>query len=293
MNLCDVMLLVIQNTFQACLFFVHVNCLWILSVIFFVLGNNVNDLVVYFCLPCRSSDFSTSPVEAAVVMRSPCPVSFCGLPSSVPSIAIMTYEPDFSKAIASVIWSRHRRQTSCMVFNCNVTNCPLCPSTSSKSPEDNDKRRVSTCQRNRRRSKVKSVGKSLGTKPSTVNWLLDDGASREATCQHLKRRFEEVSDSIANSSTISSSVYPGSILHPLTTCAPVDFVSSFSRGRFSLPCQAAFNFNCYHQNSRALGFDSMYQQPSKRPRFDVMIWHYPSRFGLCYKLIHNRILVTT
>ena len=197
-------------------------------------------------------------------MRSPSPVNFFGLPSSVPSIAIMTYEPDFSKAIASVIWSRHRRQTTCTMFRCNVANCPLCPSPTTDSTKDNSKRQASKSQRNRRRRKMKSVGKNLGAKPSTVNWLLEDGASKKTTCEPSKRKFGEVSDSIANSSTISSSVCPGSILHLLTTSAPVDFVSSFSRGRFPSPCESGFNFNCYHQ-------DPVFQSflPPKRPRFDV------------------------
>nr|XP_054765907.1 uncharacterized protein LOC129272836 [Lytechinus pictus] len=43
------------------------------------------------------------------------------------SIAIASYEPDFSKAIASIIWSRHRTQTTSVIFKCNVANCPLCP----------------------------------------------------------------------------------------------------------------------------------------------------------------------
>ncbi|XP_041478773.1 uncharacterized protein LOC121426507 [Lytechinus variegatus] len=46
-------------------------------------------------------------------------------------VPIEVREPDFNKAIASVIWLRHHRQPTSRVFNCLVSNCPLCPTSSS------------------------------------------------------------------------------------------------------------------------------------------------------------------
>ncbi|XP_041476390.1 uncharacterized protein LOC121424706 [Lytechinus variegatus] len=81
--------------------------------------------------------------------------SFHDLPNltTSSSIAIASYEPDFSKAIASIIWSRHRTQTTSVIFKCNIANCPLCPTDavpSSQTHTQATKKRRRMCVRAKR-----------------------------------------------------------------------------------------------------------------------------------------------
>eukprot|EP00057_Strongylocentrotus_purpuratus_P025000 XP_011679474.1 PREDICTED: uncharacterized protein LOC105445522 [Strongylocentrotus purpuratus] len=104
------------------------------------------------------------------------PPSYLSRPNliSPSSIAITSYEPDFSKAIASIIWSRHRTQTTCVIFKCNVNNCPLCPSDIVNSTSTPSSKRVTRSQRRKFVLAKRSVEqkKSKSTTASAADWPL-------------------------------------------------------------------------------------------------------------------------
>ena len=69
-------------------------------------------------------------------------------------ISIATNEPDFNKAIASIIWSRHHGQATCTIFNCSVANCPLCPTRGSTTPRPTEVEGIQRRDSSRRRTHV-------------------------------------------------------------------------------------------------------------------------------------------
>ena len=77
-------------------------------------------------------------------------------------ISIATNEPDFNKAIASIIWSRHHGQATCTIFNCGVANCPLCPTRCSMTPRPTE---VEGIQR-------RESAKTNTHRSTVVNWLV-------------------------------------------------------------------------------------------------------------------------
>ena len=82
-------------------------------------------------------------------------------------ISIATNEPDFIKAIASIIWSRHHGQATCTIFNCGVANCPLCPTRGSMTPRPTEVKGIQ-----RRDSPKTNIRQS-----TVVNWLVSSSAS--------------------------------------------------------------------------------------------------------------------
>nr|BAF81529.1 Kruppel-like [Hemicentrotus pulcherrimus] len=82
-------------------------------------------------------------------------------------ITIETQEPDFNKAIASVIWSRHHQQTPSTIFKCGVPNCPLCPAGDSCST------RLSGQESIQRSDRVTSKS---SRRSSVVNWLISSSS---------------------------------------------------------------------------------------------------------------------
>nr|AHN64748.1 Kruppel-like protein [Strongylocentrotus intermedius] len=87
-------------------------------------------------------------------------------------ITIETQEPDFNKAIASVIWSRHHSQTPSTIFKCGVPNCPLCPAADSCSA------RLSGQECIQRSDRVTSKS---SRRSSVVNWLISSSSSSSST----------------------------------------------------------------------------------------------------------------
>ena len=86
-------------------------------------------------------------------------------------ISIETNEPDFNKAIASVIWSRHHGQATCTIFNCGVANCPLCPTRGSMTPRPTE---VEGIQR-------RDSPKTNTRRSTVVNWLVSSTSSPQDT----------------------------------------------------------------------------------------------------------------
>ena len=98
------------------------------------------------------------------------PLTFPLAGSSAKPIPIEVVEPDFNKAIAAVIWVRHHRQPTSSVFNCRVSNCPLCPPASSSLPLPDTsqlKRKMSFQPPQKKKRKTSEYGK-----PTVVNWLI-------------------------------------------------------------------------------------------------------------------------
>ena len=85
-------------------------------------------------------------------------------------ISVATSEPDFNKAIASVIWSRHHDQATCSIFNCGVVNCPLCPPTASRTPRPIDVEEV----------QIRDSPKTNTRRSTVVNWLVPSTPTKRA-----------------------------------------------------------------------------------------------------------------
>ena len=82
-------------------------------------------------------------------------------------ISVATSEPDFNKAIASIIWTRHHDQATCSIFNCGVVNCPLCPSSASTTPRPVDVEEM----------KSRDSPKPNTRRSTVVNWLVPSTSS--------------------------------------------------------------------------------------------------------------------
>eukprot|EP00057_Strongylocentrotus_purpuratus_P016472 XP_011670946.1 PREDICTED: zinc finger protein 300-like [Strongylocentrotus purpuratus] len=96
-------------------------------------------------------------------LRTTLPVFFPVTGSATMPIPVEIHEPDFNKAIASVITARHRRQPTSSIFNCHVSNCPLCQATRAPGrPLVEGKKRSQPQQ-------LKTPG---ADRPSVVNWLI-------------------------------------------------------------------------------------------------------------------------
>ncbi|XP_030845701.1 zinc finger protein 879-like [Strongylocentrotus purpuratus] len=93
-------------------------------------------------------------------------------------ISVEIHEPDFNKAIASVIWARHRRQTTSSIFNCHVSNCPLCKTTRAHD---------SPSVEGKRRSQPQEVKSSGTDQPSVVNWLIPSSTPTPSLVADRKR----------------------------------------------------------------------------------------------------------
>ncbi|XP_030845822.1 zinc finger protein 420-like [Strongylocentrotus purpuratus] len=97
-------------------------------------------------------------------------------------IPVEIHEPDFSKAIASVIWARHRRQPTLNIFNCHVSNCPLCQTT--RAPD-----RLSV--EDKRSSRPQQVKAS--DQPKVVNWLISSSTPTPSLVADRKRASSRTS----------------------------------------------------------------------------------------------------
>nr|XP_054767126.1 zinc finger protein 271-like [Lytechinus pictus] len=94
-------------------------------------------------------------------------------------VPIEVREPDFNKAIASVIWLRHYRQPTSRVFNCLVSNCPLCPASSLTERSFSAKLRSVPQPRWRSTSEI--------NQPKVVNWLIPSSTPSSSSMSHRKR----------------------------------------------------------------------------------------------------------
>ena len=92
-------------------------------------------------------------------------------------ISIATNEPDFNKAIASIIWSRHHGQATCTIFNCGVANCPLCPPTAPRDSVTPRPTEVKRCD----------SPKTTSRKSSVVNWLISSTSTSTTTESRMTR----------------------------------------------------------------------------------------------------------
>ena len=112
-------------------------------------------------------------------------------------ISIATNEPDFNKAIASIVWSRHHGQAmTCTIFNCGVANCPLCPTRGLTTPrpiEVEGIQRRDTPKTNTRRSTV-------------VNWLVSSTSSPQDTGARIPQSQSSTIQQIRPSVSAMSSV---------------------------------------------------------------------------------------
>eukprot|EP00057_Strongylocentrotus_purpuratus_P016473 XP_011670947.1 PREDICTED: zinc finger protein 8-like [Strongylocentrotus purpuratus] len=104
----------------------------------------------------------STPLLANPLRATP-PVFFPVPGSAAMPIPVEIHEPDFNKAIASVIWARHHRQKTSSIFNCHVSNCPLCQVT--RAPD-----RPSV--EGKRRSQPQQLKAPGADRPSVVNWLI-------------------------------------------------------------------------------------------------------------------------
>ncbi|XP_003730763.2 zinc finger protein 574 [Strongylocentrotus purpuratus] len=120
----------------------------------------------------ESTPFLTNPLRATL------PVLLPMARSAAMPIPVKIHEPDFNKAIASVIWARHRRQPTSSIFNCHVSNCPLCQTT--RAP---DRPSVEV----KRRSQPQQVKASSTDQPSVVNWLLPSSTPTPSLVADRKR----------------------------------------------------------------------------------------------------------
>ena len=108
-------------------------------------------------------------------------------------ISIATNEPDFNKAIASIIWCRHHGQTACTIFNCGVANCPLCP-TPRPTEVEGIQRRDSPKTKTRR--------------STVVNWLVSSTPSPQDSDTGMSpthsRTIQQIHPSVSAMSSVTS-----------------------------------------------------------------------------------------
>lgn len=164
-------------------------------------------------------------------LLTPSPPSYLSQPQliSPSSIAIISYEPDFSKAIASIIWSRHRTQTTSVIFKCNVANCPLCPSDDVESATTRTSKRLMRSQRRDFVRAKRSAGQknSKSTTASAADWSLRLTSAR--TWMSSSSSY-----SLTTSASSSRSVSPSSSID--VNSPSVDTISSCELTSFlSLP----------------------------------------------------------
>eukprot|EP00057_Strongylocentrotus_purpuratus_P024992 XP_011679466.1 PREDICTED: uncharacterized protein LOC105445520 isoform X1 [Strongylocentrotus purpuratus] len=169
-------------------------------------------------------------------LLTPSPPSYLSQPKliSPSSIAIISYEPDFSKAIASIIWSRHRTQTTSVIFKCNVANCPLCPSEDVESATTRTSKRLMRSQRRNFVRAKRSVGQKNG-KSTTA--LVADFASLRLTSAR-PWMLPSSSYSMTSSASSSRSVSPSSSIDvnspsvdTMSSCKLTSFLSLPSKRR--------------------------------------------------------------
>eukprot|EP00057_Strongylocentrotus_purpuratus_P005446 XP_003730993.2 PREDICTED: zinc finger protein Xfin-like [Strongylocentrotus purpuratus] len=115
-----------------------------------------------FGITSNHNDYAMDRLHAASSLLS------LGSKGDLLPITIETQEPDFNKAIASVIWSRHHHQTPSTVFKCGVPNCPLCPAADSCST------RLCGQECIQRSDQVTSKS---SRRSSVVNWLVSSSSS--------------------------------------------------------------------------------------------------------------------
>ncbi|XP_072179285.1 uncharacterized protein [Diadema setosum] len=102
-----------------------------------------------------------------------------GMDNLLMPISIHTNEPDFNRAIASVIWSRHHQQTTCQIFNCHVPNCPLCPGAPRLSAPTPDVRPAI--------QQLTDIPKPSARRSEVVNWLVSPSPSQQAPARDRVR----------------------------------------------------------------------------------------------------------
>ncbi|XP_003731291.2 protein glass [Strongylocentrotus purpuratus] len=115
-----------------------------------------------FGITSNRNDYVMDRLHAASSLLS------LGSKGDLSPITIETQEPDFNKAIASVIWSRHHHQTPSTIFKCGVPNCPLCPAGDTSST-------ILTGQVDIQRSDRKPTKSSR--RSTVVNWLISSSSS--------------------------------------------------------------------------------------------------------------------
>ncbi|XP_041478475.1 replication initiator 1-like [Lytechinus variegatus] len=123
-------------------------------------------------------------------------------------ITIETQEPDFNKAIASVIWARHRHYTPSTIFKCGVPNCPLCPAvetSNTRLPVQEDLKRS------------EEVASKSSRRSSVVNWLISSSSSSSASTAPVATNSPPLSSYLASvhrswpaPSSLTGSVYSNS-----------------------------------------------------------------------------------
>ncbi|NP_999662.2 zinc finger protein similar to Kruppel [Strongylocentrotus purpuratus] len=118
-----------------------------------------------FSITSNRNDFDMDRLHAASSLLS------LGSKGDLSPITIETQEPDFNKAIASVIWSRHRHETPSTIFKCGVPNCPLCPAGDACST------RLSGQECIQRSDQVTSKS---SRRTSVVNWLISSSSPSTA-----------------------------------------------------------------------------------------------------------------
>ena len=120
----------------------------------------------------RSKTYSTQVFTPE--MATP-PFTFPLAGSAEKPIPIEVVEPNFNKAIAAVIWARHHRQPTSSVFNCRVSNCPICPPASLSLPlPDRPQLKRKMIFEPPQKKKRKTSGND---RPTVVNWLISSSPS--------------------------------------------------------------------------------------------------------------------
>ncbi|XP_011670946.2 zinc finger protein 835-like [Strongylocentrotus purpuratus] len=117
-------------------------------------------------------------------LRTTLPVFFPVTGSATMPIPVEIHEPDFNKAIASVITARHRRQPTSSIFNCHVSNCPLCQAT--RAPDR-------PLVEGKRSSRPQQVKASETDQPSVVNWLIPSSTPTPSLVADRRRASSKTS----------------------------------------------------------------------------------------------------
>nr|XP_054767465.1 replication initiator 1-like [Lytechinus pictus] len=154
-------------------------------------------------------------------------------------ITIETQEPDFNKAIASVIWARHHHFTPSTIFKCGVPNCPLCPAvetSNTRLPVQEDLQRSD------------QVASKLSRRSSVVNWLISSSSSSSSaptapvtrTSPALSSHLASVKRSWPAPSSLTGSVYSnsdteGSRSSPTSSMSSPMYVHELSDNTRSFP----------------------------------------------------------